>query len=51
MGCEGPLVWFDAAGGGAVLECADQSCDYFITTGSLHNKEHAHTDLLRGGLA
>ncbi len=46
VGCEGPLVWFDA-GTGAVLECA--RCGYVTTTGNLNDPPHADTPLLREG--
>jgi hypothetical protein len=47
--CEGPLVWFDAAEGGAVLECA--RCDYITVTGNFNDEAHAYTSLMREGLA
>ena len=47
--CEGPLIWFDAAEGGAILECA--ACGYVVITGGFNDDDHAETPVLREGLA
>lgn len=47
--CDGPLVWYEVTAGGAVLECA--GCDYLIVAGNVNDASHAHTPILREGLA
>jgi hypothetical protein len=49
MTCTGPLIWYDVAAGGALLECA--RCGYIIVAGSFNDARHAETPLLREGLA
>ena len=46
--CEGPLVWHDAPGPAAILEC---QCGYMVISGSLLDKAHTRTPVIRGGLA
>lgn len=50
--CEGPLIWFgiEPPEQGAILECANPDCGYFIATGSFHNKAHAQSPMLPEGL-
>lgn len=47
--CTGPLIWYDVAAGGALLECA--CCGYLIVAGSFNDARHAETPLRREGLA
>lgn len=49
--CPGPLIWFevDTVPTSAILECA--ACGYFVTTGNYHDDAHAHTPLMREGMA
>jgi hypothetical protein len=47
--CPGPLIWYDTEDSSAVLECA--ACGYLIVSGSLFDREHNGTPLLREGLA
>lgn len=47
--CQGPLIWYDAGPGMAILECA--ACGYIVVAGSLLDPPHVDVPLLREGLA
>lgn len=47
--CQGPIVWFGAGPGAALLECS--ACGYIMVAGSLFDRAHQSAALLREGLA
>lgn len=43
--CDGPLIWYDTDGYGAVLHCA--SCGHLTVTGNPNDDRHQDTPLMK----